>query len=317
MELYSANIRIIYITVGFLLYVVGISGNSLIIWTFIRIKRLRIVQNVFVILLAVVDLLIIGYMLPNATIALIWNRKPVSREVCIFNAIIGHLLFTSCLQYITCIAVSRYVRICHSKKFDRIYTQRNVSLICIFCFLYWCISVFPLLSLKKPLIFEKDMHVCIFNRFENKIYTNLYTTFCLIIPIGLTAFCYIKIYIYVRTAKLKMYKKWNNGLARQRILHELIVTRCQFAIFAAYLIFYLPFGISTTIGFISGIDISWLNTFGMYLGFANSCINSILYGAMNRNIKQAYFESLCCLNKNKHVRIHIADKASSTLSSCV
>jgi hypothetical protein len=69
---------------------VGISGNSLIIWTFIRIKRLRIVQNVFVILLAVVDLLIIGYMLPSATIALIWNREPVSREVCIFNGIIGN-----------------------------------------------------------------------------------------------------------------------------------------------------------------------------------------------------------------------------------
>ena len=190
MELYSANIRITYITVGFLLYVVGISGNSLIIWTFIRIKRLRIVQNVFVILLAVVDLLIIGYMLPSATIALIWNREPVSREVCIFNGIIGHLLFTSCLQYVTCIAVSRYVRICHSRKFYRIYTKRNVSLICIFCFLYWCISAFALLSLKRSLIFEKDMHVCIFNRFENKIYTNLYTTFCLIFPFATSKFIF-------------------------------------------------------------------------------------------------------------------------------
>jgi hypothetical protein len=125
---------------------------------------------------------------------------------------------------------------------------------------------------------------------------------------------------YTFICQLSVYFKTfnsNNKNTMVRMLIELIITRCQFAIFVAYLIFYLPFGISTTIGFISGIDISWLSTFGMYLGFANSCINSILYGAMNRNIRHAYFKSLCCLNKNKHVRMHIANTASSTPSSCV
>lgn len=300
--LYNINTRVIFLIVGSLLYVIGVGGNSLIIWTLFRIKRLRIVQNVFVVMLAGVDLLIIGYLLPQAMLSLISNQEPFSKGFCIFNAIFGHLLFTTCLQLIMCIAICRYVRICHSAMFDRIYTHRNALAICGICFGYWLLSVFPTFALTNPFIFEEQMHLCIFNRFENKIYTYMYIVFCLLLPVSVASFCYTNIYIYVRTAKLKLYRKWNNGLARQRVMHELTVTRTQFAIFVAYLIFYVPFGISTIIDSRSN-SFSWINTMGIYMGFANSCINSLLYGVMNSNIRKAYSEAIPCIHHRKQIQV--------------
>jgi hypothetical protein len=59
-----------------------------------------------------------------------------------------------------------------------------------------------------------------------------------------------------------------------------------------------PFGISTMIGPNPDASLSWVTTITGYMGFTNSCINSVLYGLMNGNIRKAYFEVLPCLRKN-------------------
>lgn len=303
MGLYNLETRVIYLVLGVVTLILGSCGNILIIWTLLRTKRLRIAQNVFVGILAVLDFLITVYILPFALLALLKNDKPMSESICIANGALGHLLFSCDLLLIMCIAISRYIRICISHWFDRIYTFQNVLVICCACFVYWLLSFVPVLTLNRPFIFDKDYHVCIFNTLESPLYTSSYSFFCLAVPVVVTIFCYMKIFFYVRSSKLKLYKKWNNGLARQRILHELTITRTQFSIFLAYIVLYAPFGVASILNS-TNVPIPWLSTLGLYMGYVNSCINSLIYGFMNRNIRKAYMESLIFLKTREDNQVH-------------
>lgn len=304
MGLYTLETRVIYFIIGFVVLILGSCGNVLIVWTLLRTKRLRIVQNIFVGVLAVLDFFITVYLLPFTLISLVKNDNPFSDTTCAVNGAIGHLLFSCDLLLIMCIAVSRYVRICFSHLFDRIYTFQNVLIICAVCFGYWFLTFVPVFTLEQPFIFDKDYHICIFNIEESLSYTTSYMFFALVVPVSVTMLSYVKIYTYVRSSKLKLYKKWNNGLARQRIMHELTITRMQFSIFVAYLILYTPFGIAGLLR-TNNTSIPWLCSIGLYFGFINSCINSIIYGFMNRNIRNAYVESLLIFRKKVNAQIQV------------
>ena len=105
--LYSRATRITTLVFGIIMYIVGTTGNILIIWTFARIKQQRIRQNIFVVLLAVVDFLIIGYLLPFNMHVMISNERIGKPILCKVNALTGHVLFTCSVQFIMYIA-SKY-----------------------------------------------------------------------------------------------------------------------------------------------------------------------------------------------------------------
>ena len=314
--MYSAVTRGVCLSVGCLFYILGICGNALIIWTFLKTKRLRIVQNVFVVMLAIIDFHIIGILMPFTVYILISNEAPMSKAVCQMFGALAHMFFTLCLQFIMCIAISRYVKVCHGNKFYILFSPRKVCVMTITCLIYWFIFLVPIMTEEDYIIFDKGFQMCMFNRFKNQTYTTIYTFFCLFLPVTVTSICYIKLYCYIRKAKHRLCRSWNNGLARQRIMHELTVTRSQFAVFVAYLILYMPFGVSTILGENPGANWAWLNPAGYYCGLANSCINSVLYGMMNKNMREAYFEVVPCLRKKINMRIHpLLNKHSGTTAT--
>ena len=112
-----------------LMFIVGTAGNALIIWTFASIKHLRVVQNIFIVCLAVVDFLIIGYLLPFIMYVMIINEAGLPVILCKINAVICQVLFACSLQLIMHISLSRYLKICHSKIFDRKFTTANCLLL--------------------------------------------------------------------------------------------------------------------------------------------------------------------------------------------
>lgn len=80
------------------------------------------------------------------------------------------------------------------------------------------------------------------------------------------------------------------------------VTKSQFAVFVVYMILYIPFGI-TAIFLKDTRDVpSSLHAAGIYLCFINSCINGIIYGLLNSNIRRAYKEALSCIFRQTSVQ---------------
>jgi hypothetical protein len=302
MELYSIEKRIICLTFSFILFIIGSTGNALIIWTIWRIKHLRTVQNMIVVFLAIFDLLICGYLLPFSMHILIWNQEPEKR-ICKFQAIITAFLFSCSILIILLIALSRYVKICHSQRYDRICSMRNVIAATVFLCLVAASFVSPLWFVDDLWLFERSMNSCVFNRYGNIVYSVILIVFVIVIPCASTSLCYVQIYRYVMKARNQMHKHWNNGLARQKMKYEETLTMTQFSVFIVYMFLYFPFGI-TAIGGQRSDYPDIFHTVAIYMCYSNSCFNCILYGVLNKNMRRSYRQALPCINRKYSVKVH-------------
>lgn len=293
MGLYTTNTRVSYLFISSILFLVGVPGNSLIIWTILRTKPLRNVHNILIVLLAIIDLLLIGYVLPFNMYVLIINEEP-PRTFCKVNGMICDSLFTWSIQFIMLIALSRYVKMCHTLIFDKIFSTKTIL---IFVFLFFIIAfsfAMPLWFYDYLLIFDRTLHFCVFDRYGSKLYSSIYIVVCLVLPISITSFCYVRIYLHFRKSQNQLYKHWNNGLARFKLKNEILSLRPQFVVFLAYLILYFPFGLTSVAGSRHEDFAEDFHSIGIYMCFLSSCINIFIYGVMNRNMRLTFIKAIPC-----------------------
>lgn len=125
MELYSIKALVGYLTLTLTMCITRTIGNILIMWTIERTKRLRTIQNMMVLVLAVFDFLICGYLLPFSIYVVISNREP-DKQHCWFQAIMNNFLFSYSVIIILLIVLSRYFKICQFQRYSNIFNMKNV-----------------------------------------------------------------------------------------------------------------------------------------------------------------------------------------------
>ena len=189
MELYSSSTRIACLIVSCILYLTGVTGNVLIIWTIWKLKSLRSVHNILVCLLAVSDLLIIGYILTMNIIVLISNSAPLYQH-CRVHAIVNSFLLISSVALIMLISVSRYVKICHSLKFDAIFTVRNLIISVIIIYLMDATFCSSMWFYDELWTFDRPLQSCVFNRYGSSNVSTSLISIVLGVPLLVTIFCY-------------------------------------------------------------------------------------------------------------------------------
>jgi len=161
----------------------------------------------------------------------------------------------------------------------------------------------PLLCSDDFWLFERPMHACIFNRYGSVTYSVVCMCTIVGIPTGLTTCCYVQIYRYVRKARKQLHTHENNGLAAKRLTYEEMLAKTQFSVFVVYMFMYFPFGILTIGGQRSNYPDA-VHTMAIYMCYFNSCINCILYGVLNKNMRKAYLESIQYISCKYAVRVH-------------
>ena len=160
MELYSIKARVGYLTLTLTTCIT--TCNILIMWTIARTKRLRTIQNMMVLVLAVFDFLIGGYLLPFSIYVLISNREP-DKQHCWFQTIMNNFLFSSSVMIILLIVLSRYFKICLFQRYSTIFNMKNVITAVVFFVvllvyhLQYCFYI-PMIS---GFLKGQCMHVCL------------------------------------------------------------------------------------------------------------------------------------------------------------
>lgn len=311
MDLYSIKTRVGYLTLALTMFTTGTVGNILIMWTIARTKRLRTIQNMMVLVLAVFDFLICGYLIPFSMYVLISNREP-DKQHCRFQAVINNFLFSSSVMIILLIALSRYFKICQFQRYRNIFNMKTVIAAVVFSCIVGVAFTIPLLYSDDFWLFERSMHACIFNRYVSVTYSVVCTCTLVGIPTGLTTFCYVQIYRYVTKARKQLHTHEDNGLAAKKLTYEEMVAKTQFSVFVVYMFMYFPFGILTIGGQRSNYP-DGVHTMAVYMCYFNSCINCILYGVLNKNMRKAYLESMPCISCKSAVRVHPPTVSRSVL----
>ncbi|XP_008590312.1 PREDICTED: melatonin receptor type 1A [Galeopterus variegatus] len=249
--------------------------------------------NIFVVSLAVADLVVAVYPYPLVLTSIFHNGWHLGYLHCQISAFLMGLSVIGSIFNITGIAINRYCYICHSLKYDRLYSTKNS--LC-YMFLIWIltlVAIVPNLHI-GTLQYDPQIYSCTFTQTVSSAYTVAVVVFHFIVPMITVIFCYLRIWILV------LQVRWRTGFRRVKPDNEPRLKPQDFRNFVTMFVVFVLFAICwAPLNFI-GLAVAsdpasmvpripeWLFVASHYMPYFNSCLSAIIYGLLNQNFRQEY-----------------------------
>ncbi|XP_038045065.1 melanopsin-like [Patiria miniata] len=291
--------RQIFAAIVITVVTLGTVGNSLVIIAVALSKKLRTTTNVFVVNLAVADVLNCFFLPWQAVAILGGDDWPISgaRWVCTAASFISVFTTGCSLNNLALIAVNRWVGITKSRfTTRRIYTARKLALMVIFS---WAIplgcALTPVLTDFGELGYEKLYKLCSWVRLNP--YTNTYRMLIagIYYPTQLITITisYISIFFYVRKTSHETMEATRGNLAtRMRISkRQLDVTKNLVYVVLAFILCFTPCFVALTI-----TDAEWIYKFAPWavaMVYCNSSVNPVIYATSHPDFKEVIGHLMC------------------------
>ncbi|XP_038074136.1 alpha-1B adrenergic receptor-like [Patiria miniata] len=305
--------RAIIGTIVCLVAVVGFVGNVMVILAVILSRKLQTRTNVFVVNLAVADL-VTCFSAPFTVVALLSKVGwPMPEIVCSIMAAIGLGSIACSIMTLAAISINRFVLITKTTATYRtIYTPKKIAAMVAFTWVYPALvcSISPIFGVGKWGYSDKYKTCTQDTSHETSDFFSLVGS-ALIYPIPLIVLfvCYFKIYRHITGHMKKMMGKGkgvemtdtsnSSNVASTTKLHknppasfskrQVEITKNLFYVVCAFVACLAPFAIALMIP-PSDPVIPWT---GMIIIF-NSGINPIIYGAKHPHFKEVFRHMLRC-----------------------
>ena len=265
-------------------------GNLSVCFAVYRNQRLRTLANMFVVALAVSDILISICCMPFSVATLIRGRWIFGGNVCRFQ---GFAMFTcamASLNTMGIIAISRYFCVVKPQQYIVLFNKQRILLyIC----LVWCAalvgSVPPLLFKNGGYKFQPAKAMCMYTFDTNIAYTIFIECVFIFTPLTIIAVCYISVF-YTVSKSNQVFSHENNPQQLRANVEEAKVTKTLAAVMAGFAFCWLPICIMDYIDAARGeptLPRQAYLTYGL-LGYLSSTINPFIYGATNKHFRQEY-----------------------------
>ena len=300
---------IVYLLITVVVAVTGTTGNLLVIGALMVHKRLHVLSNVFIGNLAVADLHVTAIVNPSIITAVLhpdfFIKYPVLCEV------LAVICLTACLcsvWSISAISLNRYVAICHRAFYPRIYNRVTVPCYVALMWMYAFTLVLPNFFGWGGHVLEMKAYFCNIDYAAHYSYNLFFFFFGLSVPMFITCFSYVSIFLYARKTQ-KQLQKYSKTVIQATDL-RLLKTLCT--IFATFILMWTPLCIILLFDVYHWPQWYWL--IAVALAHANSSINSILYAATNKNFREGYatlIKLVCCCCSGDNVISHDKREDSS------
>ncbi|XP_071490378.1 G-protein coupled receptor moody-like [Diadema antillarum] len=199
-----------------LIAVTGFVGNMVVVVAVALYPKLRTVTNVYVLSLAVADLLTCTT-IPFIVVGMVSTTGwPLSDASCVAVAIVSFVCGGSSIWHLTVIGLNRMVLITMSTaRYQKVFTRCNVV---IFLALTWLIPlnviIVPFAAGLTRLGYDFDTHMCSDHEenedgSENLIHTYMASTFLTCIPLAIVLLFYVRIFMFVRHHSRKQ-REWKS-----------------------------------------------------------------------------------------------------------
>ena len=285
----------------FLINLTALFGNTLLCIAFLKNNHLRSVTNMFVLTLAVSDIIMSLTCMPLSEGSLIAGEWIFGDLICHIQGFLAHFLALLSLQMMAITAVNRYFRVIKPDLYKKIFTPGYTNLIILSASL---LSVGILGSITfaqhgNLFVFQAGKTICV-NLHRSLISTQIYTIFSSVtfvfLPAIVIIWCYTKVFRSIRRHFRQLAARNMSSASINSINPaEIVVTRTVFAIVLAFFICWIPCIV------IDLVDITrdeWLDRrvylAYTYFAYTSSAINPIIYGIMNRSFRVEYLKLLRC-----------------------
>ena len=294
-----------------ILNVLSLIGNTLVCLSVYNNTRLRTTTNLYVIALAVSDLLSAIFVMPFGTGVLISSKWIFGGAICELHAFFS--LFVIYVSPVTMglTAVNRYVRMCKSERqYKRFFSARkSLALIASVWTFVASYTVVPRLFGLQAYEFVSGYAQCsIAHLSENgkMIHYGFVLTLFLLTPLTATIFSYTRVAKMIRqhneTASMIIQRRIGaEGRNSTISAHEIKLSKSLFAVVFAFMICWIPFWIIVVLRRFHLVETMPRNVslLCMFLLYFSNTINPFIYAGMNSVFKKEFRKILCCERKRK------------------
>lgn len=308
------TIQTILISIILLAVILGtIIGNILVCVAVCLVRKLRRPCNYLLVSLAVSDLCVAVLVMPTALLYEVleeWRFGPLFCDIWVSFDVLS---CTASILNLCAISVDRYWAITKPLEYGVKRTPRRMML-CVA--LVWlgaaCISLPPLLILGNEHSVEDRPACIVCQNFGYQIYATLGSFY---MPLAVMLFVYYQIFRAARRivmdekrAQTRLEGVLKNGVQQDKPINAIgsphqKKLRFQLAkerkasttlgiIMSAFTVCWLPFFILALVKPITGEEYHTLSSIFLWLGYANSLLNPIIYATLNRDFRKPFQEIL-------------------------
>ena len=298
-----ANLWQGYMTFLILTSFTGVVGNTFVIFAVVTHKKLRVIQNVFIVNLAVADLLVSAIVVPFGVAGIVDNGELFVEHLPGLCEFIATLTVTGCtcsISSIASVSLNRYVAICHRLTYPKIYSKRTVPFMVAGLWVYSFLVDLPNYLGWNEHIFDWRTYTCIYDYTYNLYYTRYFLAFFGFgLPLCILCFSYFSVYCKVFKSTRRMRRHADDTLSKQRFSgidsadKRLLKTLAVICI--TFLSMWGPYVVTVQLD--QGHRF-WIFVPAISLTFLNSSVNFMIY-ATNETFREAYvriIKSIICYN---------------------
>ena len=281
----------------FIVFAVGLFGNTLVIYVVAKFSKMQTVTNRYILNLAIADdLFVIG--IPFLIATSYYGYWPFGSFLCKFYMIITSMNQFSSSMFLTILSVDRYIAVCHPIPAQNVRTHMVaklssigawviVAILCIPIFIYAYEDPMPHSGLKN----------C--NLFWPSEYEKIFTISTFITAFAIPVLAFVICYSFV-LVKLKTLGPTNRTADKKKNLRK--VTRMVLTVIAVYVFCFTPYWVMQISLMFSPPGTVQSNMMvicfltSSLLTYINSAINPILYAFLSDNFKKSFLQAFKCLS---------------------
>ncbi|GFQ93586.1 somatostatin receptor type 1 [Trichonephila clavata] len=297
--------RVSYGLVG----VLGLGGNTLVIYVVLRFSKMQTVTNMYILNLAFADeMYLIG--LPFLLTTMIFHSWPFGRVMCkIYMTTTSINQFTSSLL-LTVMSADRYVAVCHPIQSPRYRTPFIAKFICLTAWTLSALLMVPIYMYASTL--DTGMYINCNIYWPESSYMNgemAFTLYAFTLGFALPLVLILLFYFLV-ICKLRNVGPKNKSKEKKRTHRK--VTYLVLSVITVYIICWLPYWCAQMwLTFMPPDSGQNTLTFTMMLltqclSYANSAVNPILYAFLSDNFKKSFTKAFTCASRREvNAQLHV------------
>ncbi|XP_056016843.1 uncharacterized protein LOC125675697 [Ostrea edulis] len=238
----SPGVAISLIIILLLAGLIGTFGNVLILLAICVMKNMKSLESIFIANLAISDIYVTIVADTMSIVAKLegenfFNLYP---GLCQFIAYGCTMACVNSLGTIGLMSFNRYVYICHKRFYTKIFKKYTCVMMCIWLYCVGLLLVLINLAGIGDHSFDRKSLECIWDRMATYYYTVAFSVTLVWIPVVVTGFSYLNIYITVT----KSSKRINKHQTREQLSTSSIkLARTLFIIYAVFTVCWIPYAL--------------------------------------------------------------------------
>ena len=281
-----------------LTFIVGLSGNTLVIYVVARFSKMQTVTNFYILNLALSDeLFLLG--IPFLITTQAYDDWPFGDVMCKLYMMTTSLNQYTSTLFLTIMSADRYIAVCQPINSTKFRTPAISKIVSLSAWTISAIMVTPIVMYANIISVDDEIHC---NVFFPTIYDitghKIFTLYSFVLSFGIP-FSLIFIFYSLVIHKLKTVGPKSKSKEKKKSHRK--VTKLVLIVILVYALCLLPYWV-LQLTLISGSARSghtpykiFIFVFGSCLTYVNSAINPILYAFLSENFKKSFIKAFACV----------------------